>query len=95
MRLSPVPIGIRMGVCGGDYYRELRRIHLLETVWKIGEGLSARLTGGKRRPNSDFFDPSCPLSEPPFGTDPAFPNSFSRDCLIIPEEPQGLSSNGL
>ena len=48
-----------------------------ETVWKIGEGLSARLTGGKRRPNSDFFDPSWPLSESPFGIDPEFPNSFS------------------
>jgi hypothetical protein len=52
-----------------------------ETVWKIGEGLSARLSGGKRRPNSDFFDPSWPLSEPPFGTDSEFPNSFGRRIL--------------
>jgi hypothetical protein len=35
MRLSPVPIGIGMGVCGGACYRELPRISLLETVWKF------------------------------------------------------------
>ena len=34
-----------------------------ETVWKIAEGVSARLSGGKKRPNRDSFDPSCPLSE--------------------------------
>ena len=28
-----------------------------ETVWKIAEGVSARLSGGKRRPNRDSFDP--------------------------------------
>jgi hypothetical protein len=31
MRLSPVPIGIGMGVCGGDCYLELPRIYLLRT----------------------------------------------------------------
>jgi hypothetical protein len=29
-----------------------------ETVWKIAEGVSPRLSGGKRRPNRDSFDPS-------------------------------------
>jgi hypothetical protein len=31
MRLSPVPIGIGMGVCGGACYRELPRIPILGT----------------------------------------------------------------
>src|SRR5215212_4324018 len=49
-----------------------------ETVWKIAEGVSPRLSGGKRRPNRDSFDPSWLLSEPRFGTYPEFPNSFIR-----------------
>jgi hypothetical protein len=49
-----------------------------ETVWKIAEGVSPRLSGGKRRPNRDSFDPSWLLSEPRFGTNPEFPNSFGR-----------------
>src|SRR5215203_1729448 len=48
-----------------------------ETVWKIAEGVSPRLSGGKKRPNWDSFHPSWPLSEPPFGTYSEFPNSFS------------------
>jgi hypothetical protein len=52
-----------------------------ETVWKIAEGVSARLSGGNRRQNGDSFDPSCPLSEPRFGTYPEFPNSFSRTMV--------------
>jgi len=50
----------------------------LETVWKIAEGVSPRLFGGKRRPNRDSFDPSWPLSEPTFGTYSEFPNSFGE-----------------
>jgi hypothetical protein len=45
---------------------------LRETVWKIAEGVSARLSGGKKRPNRDSFDPSCPLSEPHSGPIPNF-----------------------
>src|SRR5215203_6555806 len=48
-----------------------------ETVWKIAENVSARLSGGKKRPNWDSFHPSWPLSEPPFETYPEFPNSLS------------------
>src|SRR5215212_3698733 len=52
-----------------------------ETVWKIAEGISLRLSGDKRRPNRDSFDPCWSLSEPPFGTYPEFPNSFGREIL--------------
>jgi hypothetical protein len=52
-----------------------------ETVWKIAEGVSPCLSGGKRRPNWDSFDPSWPLSGPRFGTYPEFPNSFGRRIL--------------
>src|SRR5215208_1835409 len=52
-----------------------------ETVWKIAEGVSPRLSGSKRRPNRDSFDPSWLLSEPRFGTYPEFPNSFGRRIL--------------
>jgi hypothetical protein len=52
-----------------------------ETVWKIAEGVSPRLSGGKRRPNRDSFDPSWLLSEPRFGTYPEFPNSFGEGIL--------------
>jgi hypothetical protein len=48
-----------------------------ETVWKIAEGVSPRLSGGKKRLNWDSFDPSWPLSEPRFGTYPEFPNTHS------------------
>src|SRR5215208_7886703 len=43
MRLSPVPIGIGMGVCGGHCYRELRGIRLPRTRVNKGmkEGRSA------------------------------------------------------
>jgi hypothetical protein len=37
MWLSPVPIGIGMGVYGGDCYRELRRITLPRTWVYKGE----------------------------------------------------------
>jgi hypothetical protein len=49
-----------------------------ETVWKIAEGVSPRLSGGKRRPNRDSFEPSWPLLEPRFRTYPEFPNNFGR-----------------
>src|SRR5215204_5087188 len=52
-----------------------------ETVWKIAENVSARLSGGKKRPNWDSFHPSWPLSEPRFETYPEFPNSFGRGIL--------------
>ena len=52
-----------------------------ETVWKIAEGLLARLSGGKKRPNQNSFDPSWQLSELSFGTYPEFPNSFGRGIL--------------
>jgi hypothetical protein len=52
-----------------------------ETVWKIAEGVSPRLSGDKRRPNWDSFDPSWLLSEPRFGTYPEFPNSFSTTFM--------------
>ena len=53
-------------------------------------------------PNGDSFHSSWPLSEPPFGTYPAFPNSFSSSTLAIrlrskprrssvPQRPVGLS----
>ena len=40
MRLSPVPIGIGMGVCGGACYRELPRILLPRTPVNKGEEAS-------------------------------------------------------
>src|SRR5215204_5616002 len=52
-----------------------------ETVWKIAENVSARLSGGKKRPNWDSFHPSWPLSEPRFETYPEFPNSFGSGIL--------------
>jgi hypothetical protein len=49
-----------------------------ETVWKIAGGVSARLSGAKKRPNWYSLDPSWPLSDTRFGTYPEFPNSFGR-----------------
>src|SRR5215211_8987293 len=43
-----------------------------ETVWKIAEGISARLSGSKKHPNRDSFDPSWLLSEPHSGAIPNF-----------------------
>jgi hypothetical protein len=52
-----------------------------ETVWKIAGGVSARLSGAKKRPNWYSLDPSWPLSDTRFGTYPEFPNSFGIGIL--------------
>jgi len=58
------------------YYKWLKSSY--ETVWKIAGGVSARLSGVKKRPNWYSFNPSWPLSDTRFGTYPEFPNSFTR-----------------
>jgi hypothetical protein len=51
-----------------------------ETVWKIAEGVSPRLAGGKGRPNRDSFEPFWPLSEPSFRNYSEFPKHFRKGC---------------
>ena len=52
-----------------------------ETVWKIAEGVSSTLLWRQEAADRDFFDPSWPLSEPRFGINSEFPNSFGRGVL--------------
>jgi hypothetical protein len=52
-----------------------------ETVWKIAEGVSRALLRQQKSPDRDSFDPSWPLSEPPFVTHSEFSNSFGRGVL--------------
>src|SRR5215216_7455130 len=52
-----------------------------ETVWKIAEGVSSTLLWRQEAADRDFFDPSWPLSEPRFGINSEFPNSFGRGIL--------------
>ena len=51
---------------------------LEETVWKIAEGVWRALLRRQKSADRDSFDPSWPLSEPPFWTHSEFPNSFER-----------------
>jgi hypothetical protein len=56
MRLSPVPIGIRMRVCGGDCYCELPRIPLLRR-WVNKDVLSSIVcANGGERVHQDMAD---------------------------------------
>jgi hypothetical protein len=77
---------LNFGTSGDLSCRLVEHIHLsrsgcgfggLETVWKIAEGVSSRLSSGKRRLNRDSFNPSWPILEPRFLTYPEFADRFS------------------
>jgi hypothetical protein len=71
-----------MAISGLQFIRdpayELRRNPLLETVWKIAEGVLDRVCSVAQDGEMGLLHPLCPLAEPPTGGFPDFPNSFSR-----------------
>src|SRR5215213_1977864 len=53
MWLSPTPIGIGVGLCGGDCYRELRRISLPRTR------VNRPVVGNSAQGNAKFYSLAC------------------------------------